>query len=143
MDSRAVWRVIAILTVITLCLIGTPKAQATVVKSLIVVGANGDEVGPFGYSDSVEQGVVINLRQVLGQGNSNLWVLVPFAVSGVPENCPMNGGYSAANKGTYRYYVGTSCLGAAYLVATSNILAAVDVSEDCDLAPGPAGNRAA
>jgi hypothetical protein len=122
MNSSAVWRFIAIVTVMTLGFIGTANAQATVVKSLIVVNANGTQVGPFGYSDSVEQGVVVNLLQVLGQGNFDLWVLVPFGVSGVPENCPMNDGCTAATTGAYRYYAGTSCQGAAYLVVTSDIL---------------------
>ena len=123
MDSGTIWRsiAIAIVTVMTLGLIGTANAQTTVVKSLIVVDKNGNEVGPFGYSDSVEQGVVVNL-QVVGQGEPDLWVLIPFGAGGVPENCPMNDGCSSATTGAYRYYVGTTCQGPAYLVVTDDIL---------------------
>src|SRR5271154_858262 len=95
---------------IVLAFSGTAKAQTTVVKSLVVVNPSGKQIGPFGYSDSVEQGVVVNLSKIIVSA-PKLWVLVPFGLSGVPETCPDNGGCVAATPGAYRYYVGTSCEG--------------------------------
>jgi hypothetical protein len=97
------------------------KAQTTVVKTLVVVDPSGKQIGPFGYSDSVEQGVVVNLSKIIGSA-PKLWVLVPFGVSGVPENCPDNGGCVAATTGAYRFYVGANCEGTPYLVVTRDIL---------------------
>ena len=82
------------------------------------VDSTGKQLGPLGFSDSIAQGVVLN---VTGTGPQNqtqhLWVLVPFTVNGTGYETyfsPSNGPSMIYNQ---FFFTNTNCQGTAYLLA--------------------------
>ena len=84
--KRAVLGIVALSALLTL----GPTFAHGKTSTPVWVDSTGKQLGPLGFSDSIAQGVVLNVtgsgNSTLGLAPSSLWVLVPFGVNGL-QHC--------------------------------------------------------
>ena len=108
--KRAVPGIIAFSALLTL---GPAFAHAKT-STPVWVDSTGKQLGPLGFSDSIAQGVVLN---VTGSENSSLWVLVPFGVNGTGYDTYVSPTYGPGMLGDQQFFTTANCQGTAYALA--------------------------
>jgi hypothetical protein len=80
------------------------------------VDSTGKQLGPQGFSDSIAQGVVL---QVAPFPNFSIWLLVPFGVEGTGYATYVSPTYGPGMLGDQQFFTTTNCQGTAYALSPS------------------------